>query len=99
MALGGVAKKSPFVMQVLADVLNMPIKVAHSEQTPALGSAMLGAAAAGIYPSVEVAQKAMGGGFDQEYFPDPVNAGIYQRLYDKYNRLGTFFEKEYEDEV
>ncbi len=98
MALGGVAKKSPFVMQVMADVLNMPLKVAHSEQTPALGSAMLGAAAAGIYPSVEAAQKAMGSGFDQEYFPDPEKAEIYQRLYDKYNRLGAFFEKEYEDE-
>lgn len=99
MALGGVAKKSPFVMQVMADVLNMPIKVAHSEQTPALGSAMLGAAAAGIYPSVEAAQKAMGSGFDQEYFPGPDNAEIYQRLYEKYNRLGTFYEKEYENEA
>jgi len=94
MALGGVAKKSPFVMQIMADILNMPIKVAHSEQTPALGSAMLGATAAGIYATVEKAQKSMGSGFDQEYFPDSDHAGKYQLLYEKYNRLGEFIEKE-----
>jgi L-ribulokinase len=99
MALGGVAKKSTFVMQVMADVLNMPIKVAHSEQTPALGSAMLGAAAASIYPSVEEAQKAMGSGYDQEYFPDPGRADIYQQLYKKYNQLGDFIENEIDDEA
>jgi len=99
MALGGVAKKSTFVMQVMADVLNMPIKVAHSEQTPALGSAMLGAAAAGIYPTVEEAQKAMGSGYDQEYFPDPGRAEIYRQLYKKYNQLGDFIENEIDDET
>src|SRR5690606_191538 len=41
--IGGVAKKSPFIMQTLADVLNMPIKVAVSEQAPALGAAMYAA--------------------------------------------------------
>ena len=87
MALGGVAKKSPFVMQIMADILNMPIKVAPSEQTPALGSAMLGATAAGIYATVEKAQKSMGSGFDQEYFPDSDHAGKYQLLYEKYNQI------------
>lgn len=93
MALGGVAKKSAFVMQVMADVLNMPIKVARSEQTPALGSAMLGAAAAGLYATVEKAQKAMGSGYDMEYFPVPENAAIYQRLYENYKKLGTLIEE------
>ena len=55
-ALGGVARKSPFVMQVMADVLNMPIKVAMSEQTPALGTAMLATVAAGLYPNSKEAQ-------------------------------------------
>jgi L-ribulokinase len=98
MALGGVAKKSTFVMQVMADVLNMPIKVARSEQAPALGSAMLGATAAGIYPTVEKAQKAMGSGFDKEYFPDPEKVRLYRQLYEKYSRLGTLIEKESEKE-
>lgn len=91
-ALGGVAKKSPFVIQVLADVLNMPIKVARSEQAPALGAAMLAATAAGIYKKAEAAQKAMGNGFDKEYKPIPANAKAYDKIYRKYNQLGNFME-------
>lgn len=92
-ALGGVAKKSPFIMQVVADVLNMPIKIARSEQTCALGSAMAASVAAGIYSTFEEAQDAMGSGFESEYFPDPVNAKKYQHLYEKYSELGDFIEK------
>ncbi len=93
-ALGGVAKKSPFVMQVLADVLNRPIKVARSEQTVALGAAMFAAIVAGIYKSVDEAQKAMGSGFDAVYQPIPENVKKYQELYEKYGRLGDFIEEE-----
>ncbi len=92
-ALGGVAKKSPYVMQVMADVLEMPIQVAKSEQTPALGAAMLAATAAGIYPDTEKAKKAMGAGFDAEYFPIPENVAKYKVLYDKYSKLGEFIEQ------
>ena len=56
-----VAKKSPFVMQIVADVLNMPIKVARSEQACALGSAMAAAVVAGIYQNTSEAQKKNGG--------------------------------------
>src|SRR5664279_5372423 len=59
-AIGGVAKKNPFVMQIVADVLNMPIKVAASEQTCALGAAMTAAVVAGVYKDIPEAQKAMG---------------------------------------
>jgi L-ribulokinase len=93
-ALGGVAKKSPFVMQVLADVLNRPIKIARSEQSVALGAAMFAATAAGIYSKVEEAQQTMGAGFDMEYLPDPVRAARYRELYEKYSSLGAFIEKE-----
>ncbi len=93
-ALGGVAKKSPFVMQVMADVLNMDIKVAKSEQTCALGAAMFAAVVAGIYNTVEEAQKAMGSGFDMEYKPVKQNAEKYQKLYEKYIKIGDFIEKE-----
>jgi len=49
-ALGGVAKKSPLVMQIVADVLNMPIEVARNEQTVALGAAMAASVVAGVHP-------------------------------------------------
>ena len=65
-AMGGVAKKSTFVMQTVADVLNMPILVAKSDQTSALGSAMAAAVVAGIHSDFEEAQKNMGAGYERE---------------------------------
>ena len=93
-ALGGVAKKSPLVMQIVADVLNMPIKVARSEQAVALGTAMAAAVVAGIHQNIAEAQAAMGGGFETEYQPDPEMAMVYARLYDNYKRFGRFVEEE-----
>jgi len=95
-ALGGVAKKSPFVMQVVADVLNMPIKVARSEQACALGSAMAAAVAAGVYTNTFEAQKKMGSGIETEYHPIPENVEKYKVLYEKYKKFGKFIEFEYE---
>jgi L-ribulokinase len=91
-ALGGVAKKSPFVMQVMADVLNMPIKVARSEQTVALGASMFAAVVAGIYETIEQAQQKMGAGFDAVYEPIPDNVEKYKSLYEAYGQLGEFIE-------
>ena len=93
-ALGGVAKKSTFVMQIVADVLNMPIQVARSEQACALGSAMAASVAAGIYKSIDEAQSKMGGGFESEYHPIPENVEKYQALYQSYLRFGSFIESE-----
>jgi L-ribulokinase len=93
-ALGGVAKKSPFVMQIVADVLNMPIKVACSEQACAMGSAMAAAVAAGIYKTVSDAQKKMGGGIETEYHPIPENVEKYKKLYESYKRFGKFIENQ-----
>ncbi len=94
-ALGGVAKKSPFVMQIMADVLNMPVKVARPEQACALGSAMAAAVASGIYPNIAEAQKHMGGGIEREYLPSPVNVERYEKLYEKYGQLGQLFELQF----
>jgi L-ribulokinase len=91
-AIGGVSKKSPFVMQVEADVLGMKLKVARSEQACALGAAMCAAVAAGIHPTLQQAQKAMGNGFELEYRPKPENAKRYLDLYEKYSKLGAFVE-------
>jgi L-ribulokinase len=93
-AVGGVAKKSPFVMQTVADVLDMPIQVVRTEQPAALGAAMCAAAAAGLYGSLKEAQKAMGGGFEKTYVPDKKKARTYRALYDAYLRAGRFIENE-----
>jgi L-ribulokinase len=93
-AIGGVAKKNPFVMQIVADVMNITIKVAKSDQTCALGSAMAASVVAGIHKDIPEAQKAMGGGFEKEYKPDPLKAEKYEKLYEYYKKLGSFVEKE-----
>lgn len=93
-ALGGIAKKNDFVMQITSDVLNMPIKVAESEQTCALGAAMFGAVAAGVYTTTAEAQKNMGSGFSKTYHPQPANAAKYQKLYQKYLTLGKTLEEQ-----
>ena len=92
--IGGIPLKSPFVMQTMSDVLNMPIKVAKSEQACAFGTAMFAAVAAGVYTKVEDAQDAMGMGFAAEYHPIKENVAQYQSLYQNYVKLGQFAEKE-----
>ncbi len=90
--LGGVARKSPFVMQMMADVMNMPIRIHRSEQTCALGAAMFAATAAGIYNKVEDAMQAMGQGFDTVYEPDAAKVALYQQRYEQYKKVGAFME-------
>jgi L-ribulokinase len=91
--IGGVVKKSDFIMQVLADVLNMPIKICGSDEVCALGAAMCAATAAGIYDTIEEAQKHMNSGFVKEYLPIPENAKKYELIYKRYLKLGKFVEE------
>ncbi len=92
--IGGIALKSPFVMQTLSDVLNMPIKVCKTDQACALGAAMFAATAAGVYSKVEDAQQAMNSGFAKEYQPNRANAEAYKAIYNDYLKVGQFTEKE-----
>ena len=92
--IGGIALKSSFVMQTMSDVLNMPIRVCNTDQACALGAAMFAATAAGIYPKVENAITAMNSGFAMQYEPNPDNHAIYLKLYEKYQKIGEFTEKE-----
>jgi L-ribulokinase len=90
--LGGVAKKSPFIMQMMADTMNRPIRIHASEQTCALGAAMFAATAAGLYPKVETAMAAIGQGFEATFTPDPGRAAIYATRFRDYQTLGKFIE-------
>lgn len=93
--IGGIALKSPFVMQTLSDVLNMPIRVCRTDQACALGAAMFAATAAGVYEKVEDAQQAMNSGFAGVYTPNPENAKAYEEIYKKYLQIGAFTEKQF----
>ena len=92
--IGGVAKKSPFIMQMMADVLGMPIRIHQFEHTCALGAAMFAAVVAGIHPTVEHAMVAMGRGFDVEYHPNIQLHEIYRKRYQQYEDLGKFVARQ-----
>ena len=91
-AIGGVAKKSTLIMQIMADVLNMPIKVSASNQTVALGAAIFASVASGIYQDISSAQNIIGSRFEKEYFPIEKNNLIYEKLYKEYVEVGNFIE-------
>lgn len=91
-AVGGIAKKSPYLVQTMADILELPIKVVNSDQTPALGAAIYAAVAAGIYPDFEQASQSISSDVGNYYAPDIKTKGIYRKLFKKYKILGNITE-------
>ena len=92
---GGIARKNPMLMQIYADVLKRRLNIVKSVQTTALGSAIMGAVAAGGenggYDTIREAALRMGGTDDQAYEPDPKNSIVYDELYAEYLRLHDWF--------
>ncbi|MFR0677959.1 ribulokinase [Dysgonomonas mossii] len=88
-AIGGISQKSSFVMQILADVLNMPIKVTKSEQTCALGACMFAAVAGGVYTTLDEAQLALEQGVLVTYHPCEDKSKLYNEMYQEYLKIGT----------
>ena len=91
--IGGVARKSNLGMQILSDVLNMPISVPAGDQSVALGAAMFAAVAAGLYPDIPAAQKVLCALIEKTYRPQKWEAEIYNKLYGQYLELGAFMEQ------
>ncbi|HLR37105.1 MAG TPA: ribulokinase [Chitinophagaceae bacterium] len=86
-AVGGISQKSPFVMQVLADVINMPIYVIEAPEACALGAAMCASVVAGIYPDIQEAQCFMKKEVSAVYRPDTNSYNYYQQEFEKYLNL------------
>jgi len=89
-AVGGISKKSPYVMQTLSDIMGVPIKVAAVDQAGALGAAMCAAIAAGLFSTITETQIKLGKGVMQIYYPIKINKNIYANLYTRYIKLGSF---------
>jgi xylulokinase len=83
--MGG-GSKSALWCQILADNLRIPIAIARSQEATALGAAMLGFAALGVYESIPDASAQMSG-FSQEFLPNPDNAARYDRYFEVYKSL------------
>lgn len=94
-ASGGISHKNDMMMQIYADVLNMPVQVAGAAQGPALGSAIFGAVAAGAkaggFDDVFAAARAMGKAENRVYTPDAKAAAVYDLLFSEYRRLHDYF--------
>lgn len=91
---GGLAVKSPLLMQIYADITGRPMKISKSEQTPALGAGIFAAVAAGKelggYETIEEAKSNMTSVI-KEYNPISENNNTYKKLYTIYSRLHDAF--------
>jgi L-ribulokinase len=90
-AAGGLPEKNKLLVQIYADVTGKPMKLAASSQSPALGSAMHAAVAAGVYPNIEAAAEKMGKIRDEVVRPIPENQATYNQLYAEYKTLYDYF--------
>jgi L-ribulokinase len=90
-AAGGLPAKNALLRQIYADVTGRAFKLAGSDQSPALGSAMHAAVAAGIYPDIHAAADKMGKLKDEVVRPIPENKAMYDRLYAEYKTLYDYF--------
>jgi L-ribulokinase len=91
LVVAGGLLKNAFLMQMYADVTNLPLSTIDSAQGPALGSAIHAAVAAGAYPDVLAASRAMGRSIRGVYQPDPASAAAYDELYAEYLLLHDYF--------
>ena len=94
--IGGIAQKSPFIMQMLADALGRTIDVSECKQAGAMGSVIHAAVVAGIYPTVADAQKSLCKPIKKSYQPDAERGKLLLRRYQRYEALGAFSESEQE---
>lgn len=91
--VGGISQKSPFVMQMLADVIGKKIDVSECKQSCALGSAICASVVGGIYPTIEDAQKAMCRPIMRVYEPNPAVADHFDRRYALYRAADRFTQE------
>jgi L-ribulokinase len=100
-ACGGLPERNRLLMQIYADVTGREFRLAASKQTPALGSAMFGAvaagAAAGGYDSIVDATARMARLREESYRPDPKRHAIYDDLYTDYRTLHDYFGRDGND--
>ncbi len=94
-ACGGLPDRNPLLMQVFADVTGREIAVAASQQAPALGAAMWGAAAAGAaaggHDTITDASSRMARLSGTRFVPRPEHRDAYDLLYGEYVRLHDLF--------
>ncbi|MEF3305482.1 ribulokinase [Paenibacillus sp. GYB003] len=97
-ANGGIPQRNALLMQIYADVTGKRVDIPAAEQSTALGSAMMGAVAAGSagggYDTIAEAAARMAPPVKASYEPNPEHVRIYGELYAEYVKLHDFFGKQ-----
>ena len=91
LVIAGGLVKNPLLMQIYADVTGRELSLIASHQGGALGSAIFAAVAAGAYPDIYGAARAMGKNEKAVYKPILENQRAYDRLYREYQTLHDYF--------
>jgi L-ribulokinase len=93
-ACGGIAERSPLLMQLFADTTGLDVHVPASTEIPARGSALFGAVAGGAFPDIHVAITAMRPGVACTYVADTASKLAYDRVYETYRSLYELLGRE-----
>jgi L-ribulokinase len=96
-ACGGLPDRNRLLMQIYADVTGREFAVAASTQVPAVGSAIWGAVAAGVHPSIDEASRRMAHLSETRFEPNPAHRQTYDTLYREYVRLHDLFGRNGDD--
>ncbi|MGA9858138.1 MAG: ribulokinase [Solirubrobacteraceae bacterium] len=86
-ACGGIAERSPLMMQLLADTSGREVHVPESSEIPARGAALFGAVAAGMFADIATAIEATRPKRMRRYVPDAEAGKSYEKVYAIYRRL------------
>jgi L-ribulokinase len=86
-ACGGIAERSPLMMQLLADTSGRDVQVPEVNEIPARGAALFGAVAAGVFEDIQAAIAATRPQSVRTYKPDPSTKPTYDRVYEIYRTL------------
>jgi L-ribulokinase len=79
------------MMQIYADVLDRPIRIAGTTQACARGAAILACVAAQVYPDIFAACDALSLPDYCVYYPNKDNGEIYKALFAEYKALHDYF--------
>lgn len=91
--IGGIAVKSPLVMQLIADSVGQPVLVSDCKHSCALGAAISASVAAGLYPTLQEAEEMLTPAIARVYEPNPARWQLLERRYQRYLELGKFSEE------
>ena len=90
-AAGGIAQKDEMMMQIYADVLGRPVRIAGTKQACARGAAIMATVASGCYDDIFKACDALALPDYCVYYPNKENQAIYQELFKEYKALHDYF--------